>query len=210
MYKIVCDKERTGVYDENKKRVSLPHLGTKGSFGFVKLDFEFDSIWDGLEKIITFWPEGGSANYAKIIPASLSLIIDSPVATKVASAKNVMVIAGYKNGALLNSVNITYFVSDSKGAGTQTQPTPSPDVIGQILAQTAEDRKVCVEAAAAASHSSSNACEKAGVASEEAITATQQATQASNSAKAAQTAAELALNAVDALTNIDISNILTN
>ena len=98
--------------------------GTRGSYGVVKLVFDFDSSWDGLTKKIVFHPIRGRAIEFPL----LDVPIDIPVEVMEHSGESGYVISGYAAGeeqALLSlpgTIKVLFTLNDEGGNSVGMTP----------------------------------------------------------------------------------------
>ena len=98
--------------------------GTRGSYGVVKLVFDFDSSWDGLTKKIVFHPIRGRAIEVPL----LDVPIDIPVEVMEHSGETGYVISGYAAGdeqALLSlpgTIKVLFTLDDEGGNSAGMTP----------------------------------------------------------------------------------------
>ena len=108
--------------------------GTKNSYGFETLEFEFSSEWDTLQKTVTFYPVDGE-------PLSILLEGDSvaiPPEVMAHSGRASFTVSGYADGKSLVSVNGYLDVLDANDPAADFAENVSEDLISRLMSLATE------------------------------------------------------------------------
>lgn len=113
--------------------------GTKNSYGFETLEFEFSPEWDGLEKTVTFYPADEEAS-----PVALLIegeVVPIPQEVMAHAGRASFTVSGYGNGRALVSVNGYLDVIDANDPASDLAKAPTKDYLSSLLetAQNAVD-----------------------------------------------------------------------
>lgn len=103
--------------------------GTKGSYGFSHMDFEFSNSWEGLAKTISFYPPSGNA--VSLVFSGESIQIPSEVMTQKGISK--FMICGTRNENTLLSVTGEIDILETATPAEIESVPPTPDEMQQIL-----------------------------------------------------------------------------
>ena len=112
--------------------------GTKNSYGFERLEFEFSEEWDGLEKTVTFYPVDASP--VSVILTENSVLIPHEVMVHAGRAS--FTVSGYRENLTLVTVNGYLDVLDANDPVADLAESPTESQISQLLAIANEAARV--------------------------------------------------------------------
>ena len=105
--------------------------GTKNSYGFEDLEFEFSSEWAGLDKTVTFYPADEDASPVALMIEGSSVPIPKEVMAHAGRAS--FTVSGYGNGKVLVSVNGYLDVIDANDPAADLAGDASEDYLSTLI-----------------------------------------------------------------------------
>lgn len=158
--------------------------GTCGSYGAdASIEFEFGESWEGLSRVVTFYPADGGNSVSVVLGSDC--VIKIPVEVMSAAGTARYVVSGVRGNETMISVTGRLYVAETLAAEGIAPGTVTPSVEAQILGFVEESERAAENAARSAAECA-DILEQFG---DDIDTATTAAATASSAASAASSAA---------------------